>query len=147
MKRFVPMALVLALGACAHAHPRPPQLKNAPDTTVGTGVQRAYNTGVHDGMYSAATTHSPGNLATGFTLGLLFPIPGPLGECLIPRRASATPPGLVATATQRGPDYLSGYQKGYADQSGKSKKQEGCMASLAGATLAFAIISALMMPR
>ncbi len=150
MKRLVALALVLPLLAgCAHAQARAVavQMKNAPDTTVGSRVERARNTGKYDGMYSAAKTPHTNTMITGVTLGFLFPIPGPLGMCLVHRHPDPTPPDQLATATKRGTDYLSGYQEGYAQQSKDKKHNEGCMGAVLGASTALAIISALMIPR
>ncbi len=152
MKRLLAMALVLLpllAGGCAHARARAVavQLKNAPDTTAGSRTERAHATGVYDGMYSAAKTPHTNTMITGVTLGFLFPIPGPLGMCLVHRHPDPTPPDQLATATKRGTDYLSGYQEGYAQQSKDKKHNEGCMGALLGASTAFAIISALMIPR
>ncbi len=151
MKRLVALTLVLLplfVVGCAHARARAVavQLKNAPDTTAAAGAQRQFNMGKYDGMYSAASTQHTRTMVTGVTLGLLFPIPGPLGMCLVKRHSDPTPPDQLATATRRGTDYLSGFQEGYANQSSSKKHQDGCMGALLGASTAFAIIAALMTP-
>ncbi len=67
--------------------------------------------------------------------------------CLVKRHADPTPPDQLATATRRVSDYLSGYEEGYGKQSASKKKNDGCLGALGGASLAFAIIAALMTPR
>ncbi len=145
MKLLIAVPLLL-LVACAHAPVKPIQLKSAPDTTAGTPTERAFNTGVSDGMYTVAKARpNTGLMVSSAAVGFLFPIPGMLAECFWPRHPSPVPSDLAATVNQRGPDYFSGYQKGYGDQSRKKKRNEACGGAAMGTSLAFAIFSALML--